>query len=267
MGFWDVRNEGAVAVATFGRPPRNLMSMAAMTELEGVLTALADDESVNVVVLASSTPGYFVAHADLDDLIALGSGQEVVGDPGSWGRTLPLMESMRQPVIAAIAGQAWGGGNELAMAATIRLASESAHFGQPEISVGIIPGAGGTQRLSRLVGVGRAAELVLTGDIIDAHEALRIGLVNKVLPDNGPDDTAFDDAVLAYAQAIAAKSPMAAKAGKKAVLEGAKLSLEDGLELESQLFFECQTQPDTLETQRVVAAAESAAPADQPFHL
>src|SRR5512134_359721 len=185
MGLFEVDRRGAVALVTFSRPPRNLMSMAAMTELEGVLADLAVDEAANVVVITGGVPGYFVAHADLDDLIRLGSGQPLDGDPASWPRAFALLASMPQPVVAAVNGQAWGGGCELALACTLRVAAASAHFAQPEVAVGIIPGAGGTQRLPRLIGAGRAAGLILSARIIDAAEAERIGLVDAVLPDDG----------------------------------------------------------------------------------
>ena len=177
MTYFAVEHRDSIALVTFVRPPRNLMSMSAMTELEGVLSGLATEESVNVVVITGGVPGYFIAHADLDDLIRLGRGEPVEGDPLSWSRTFALMDTMPQPVVAAINGQAGGGGCELALACTLRVASESAHFGQPEVSVGIIPGAGGTQRLPRLIGPGRAAELILSARVIVADEAERIGLV------------------------------------------------------------------------------------------
>src|SRR5690349_987636 len=185
MTYFDVERRGTIALVTFRRPPRNLMSMAAMTELEGVLGAIAGDETVNVVVITGGVDGYFIAHADIDDLIKLGSGEPIEGDPFSWSRTFALMDAMPQPVVAAINGQAWGGGCELSLACTLRVAAASAHFGQPEVAVGIIPGAGGTQRLPRLIGAGRAANLVLTARIIDATEGERIGLVDAVLPDDG----------------------------------------------------------------------------------
>src|SRR5437764_1893486 len=185
MPTWSLqrRDDGRVAVLTFIRPPRNFMSFASMTELEPLLQDLAADESVNVVVLTGGLPGYFIAHADLDDLAAIGAGQPVEGDPRAWGRVLTLLESMPQPVVAAVNGQAHGGGSELCWACTIRLIAQSGHFGQPEINVGIIPGAGGTQRLPRLIGAGRAADLVLTGRRVEATEALATGLAAAILPD------------------------------------------------------------------------------------
>src|SRR5688500_490977 len=159
--MWEVERRDRIAVATFTCPPRNFMSFAAMTELEQVLLRLQDDDAVHVVVLTGGVPGFFVAHADLDDLRAIGQGQPVEGDPSSWGRTLALLGSMPQPTIAAVNGQAWGGGCELSLACTMRVVAAGGHFAQPEVNVGIIPGAGGTQRLPRLAGPARAAPLVL----------------------------------------------------------------------------------------------------------
>lgn len=245
---FSLERRGAVAVATFTRPPRNLMSFAALGELEALLEEVAADESVHVLVLASGTPGYFVAHADLEDLRRLGRGEPLDGDPLAWSRVTERLETLPQPVVAAVDGQAWGGGCELALACTVRVASTAAHLGQPEVAVGIIPGAGGTQRLPRLVGPGRAAELILSGRVVDADEALRIGLVEAVLPAEG-----FLEAVLEWVAPMASRPRAALVAAKRAVIEGSRLPLEEGLRLEGQMFLACQTRPDTLATQdRVV---------------
>ena len=257
-----MERSGNVALATFTRPPRNLMSMAAMGELEQLAGEVAADPEVAVLVLTGGVDGYFVAHADLDDLTKLGRGEAVDGDPGSWGRTFTQLESMPQPVVAAVDGQAWGGGCELSLACTLRVASERAHFGQPEVAVGIIPGAGGTQRLPRLVGAGRAAELVLSARIIDAAEALRIGLVEAVLPNDG-----FVARVLEWVQPMATKPRPALFAAKRAVIDGLRLPLDEGLRLEGRLFIECQARPDTIALQARVADAERAAPPDRRFDL
>lgn len=247
MSMWrvDRYDDGRIAVATFERPPRNFMSFAAMTELEQVLVTLQDDPSVRVVVLTGGVPGYFVAHADLDDLRAIGQGQPVDGDPSSWGRTLGLLGSMAQPTIAAINGQAWGGGCELSLACTMRVVAAGGHFAQPEVNVGIIPGAGGTQRLPRLIGPGRAAELVLSGRAVGAAEAVAIGLANDALPDEG-----FVEAVVAWARPIASKPRSALAAAKRAMLDGLSLPLADGLRLEGQLFIGLQTGAEALDLQR-----------------
>jgi enoyl-CoA hydratase/carnithine racemase len=177
------------------------------------------------------------------------------GDPRSWSRTLALLESMPQPVVAAVDGQAWGGGFELSLACTLRVASERAHFGQPEVSVGLIPGAGGTQRLPRLVGAGRAAELILSGRIIDAHEAAQIGLVEAVLTH---DD--FINRVMDWIGPIAAKPRTAVRAAKRAIVDGMRLPLDEALILEGRLFMECVTQPAALELQDAVAEVERHSP-------
>jgi enoyl-CoA hydratase len=204
--------------------------MKAMTDLADTLDALSRDVAVSVVVLTGGVPGYFVAHADLDDLARIGRGEPFEGDPGSWARAFGLLASMPQPVVAAVNGQAWGGGCELSLACTLRVAAQSAHFGQPEVNVGIIPGAGGTQRLPRLVGMGRAAELVLSGRIIDANEAERIGLVNE----------GFVDHVLEWVAPIASKPKSAIAAAKRALIDGIDLPLAEGLRIESQLFIQLQ---------------------------
>lgn len=211
-----------------------------MTELADLLAALADHpDEATVVMLTGGVDGYFIAHADLDDLAELAAGRIPAGDPRSWHRALGLLESMPQPTVAAIDGQAWGGGCETALACTMRIASERAHLGQPEVAVGIIPGAGGTQRLPRLVGPGVGAELCLSGRVVPADEALRIGLVNTVLPTDG-----FREAAIGWCQQIARHSPAAVFAAKKAVVEGLRLPLDDALRLESRLFLEVNASED-----------------------
>lgn len=238
---WTITTDGPIAVATFTRPPRNFMSFAAMGELGDRLEDLAGDDAIRVVVLTGGIEGHFVDHADLHDLARLGRGEPVEGDPGSWSRTLALVEQMPQPVVAAVNGQAWGGGCELALSCTLRVAAESAHFAQPEVSVGIIPGAGGTQRLPRLIGPGRAAELVLSGRVVTATEALALGLVEAVLPDDG-----FVDRTLDWLSPIAGKPRHALAAAKRAMHEGLQLPLHEGLRVEGRLFLECQGRSDTV---------------------
>lgn len=229
---WTESRHGRVAVLTFCRPPKNWMNLVSMTELAGHLERLAErTDEVTVVMLTGGVEGYFIAHADLDDLAKLSKGESVEGDLGAWGRALSLLESMPQPTVAAIDGQAWGGGCETALACTMRIGSEGAHLGQPEVSVGILPGAGGTQRLPRLVGSAVGAELCLTGRVIRADEALRIGLLNAVLPSGG-----FLEAAVDWCQGIARNPAGAVFAAKRAVVEGLRLPLEEGLGLEGRLF-------------------------------
>jgi enoyl-CoA hydratase/carnithine racemase len=262
MPHWELEQRGAIAVLAFTRPPRNFMSFVGMGELGDRLDELADRDDVNVVVLTGGLPGYFVAHADLDDLSRLGRGEPVQGDPASWGRTLARIESLPQPVVAAINGQAWGGGCELSLACTLRVAAASAHLGQPEVAVGIIPGAGGTQRLPRLVGPGRAAELILSGRVVDADEARAIGLVEACLPDEG-----FVDRVVDWLQPLASRPRRALAAAKRAVIEGLRLPFEEGLRLEGRLFVECQLAGEAVALEEDAQRRYDEAPPDAPVTL
>lgn len=229
---WTETRLGRVAVLTFTRPPKNWMNILSMTELVGHLERLAKkSDEVTVVMLTGGIDEYFIAHADLDDLAKLARGEDVGGDLGAWVDALSLLESMPQPTVAAIDGQAWGGGCETALACTLRIGSERAHLGQPEVSVGIIPGAGGTQRLPRLVGSAIGAELCLSGRVVDAEEALRIGLLNAVLP---REDFVANAAI--WCEKIARNPGSAVFAAKEALVQGLKLPLEDGLRLEGRLF-------------------------------
>jgi enoyl-CoA hydratase len=226
-----------------------MMSFAAMGELEALVRMVAAENEVSVLVLTGGLPGYFVAHADLDDLAALGHGEPVEGDPGSWGRTLALIESMPQPVVAAVNGQAWGGGCEISLACTLRVMAESAHVAQPEVSVGIIPGAGGTQRLPRLIGPGPAAELILSGRVMRSEEAHARGYAQAVLADDG-----FLTHVLEWVSPMATKPRRALVAAKRALVEGTRLPLDEGLRLEGHLFLECQSSPEATAMEEGVSA-------------
>lgn len=258
MADWRVERRGGVAILTFERPPRNFMSFAAMGELESRLGELADDEGVSVVVLTGGMDGYFVAHADLEDLSRIGRGEDVEGDPGSWGRALGLLESMPQPTVAAVNGQAHGGGCEISLACTMRVAARSGHFAQPEVAVGIIPGAGGTQRLPRVVGPGRAAELVLSGRRVPAEEAKAMGLCEAVLPDDG-----FVDAVVDWLEPITSKPRSALVAAKRAIVDGLRMPFDDGLRLEGRLFMGLQGSGEAVELEeRVLDAYRDGAPPD-----
>ncbi|MCK5578979.1 MAG: enoyl-CoA hydratase/isomerase family protein, partial [Planctomycetes bacterium] len=198
-------------------------------ELYDAFNQIKKDTEIGAVVITGAEKA-FVAGADIKELSQLNpqTGKEkMLRGQGLF----TLIETCGKPVIAAINGFALGGGCEMALACTIRLASEKAKLGQPEVNLGVIPGYGGTQRLVRLLGKGRAMELVLTADIIDAAEADRIGLVNKVYP---------ADQLLAEAEKLArkimSKGPLAIKASLEAINRGSDLPLEQGLELEAQLF-------------------------------
>jgi len=220
-----------IAYITINRPQvLNALNAQTISELEEAFIKAREDPAVKGVILTGSGEKSFVAGADINELAqqAAVSGKEfaVRGQ-----RVLNLIESMPKPVIAAVNGYALGGGCELAMACHIRIASEKARFGQPEVTLGLIPGYGGTQRLPRLIGKGKALELILTGEPIDAQEAYRIGLVNKVVPQKD-----LISAAEKMLNSIFSRGPIAVKFALEAVDQGLKTSLEQGLQLEANLF-------------------------------
>jgi enoyl-CoA hydratase len=176
------QKKGPIAYVTLNRPKvLNALSQAAFAELKAVFEDARDDASVRGVVLTGSGDKAFAAGADIAEMSNYTAAQGEEATRRAQGVT-ELIENLGKPVIAAVNGFALGGGCELSMACTIRLATETAKFGQPEVKIGIMPGAGGTQRLPRLVGKGRALQLILSAEIIDAQEAYRIGLVNEIVP-------------------------------------------------------------------------------------
>jgi enoyl-CoA hydratase/carnithine racemase len=255
MACWTLRQDGNVAVVTFMRPPRNFMSFKALGDLADLLAPLAERDDISVILLQSALPGYLVAHADLNDLARAGRGEPVEGDRTAWRTTPQLLEDLPQPVIAAVDGQAWGGGTELSLACTMRIASPAASFGLPEVSVGQIPGAGGTQRLPRLVGAGRALDIILSGRKIDADEALAIGLVQAILPDED-----FAQAALAWARHIARQYRPALVAAKRAVIDGLRLPFAEGLDLEKSLVLPRTADPVSIAKRDALAARYAATP-------
>ncbi len=227
-----------VAFVTINRPDKlNALNAAAKRELQDVMRTLRDDPAVAVVVLTGAGEKAFVAGTDIEELTSLGTATgEEFSREGQ--KVFDLIESLGKPVIAAVNGYALGGGCELAMACTLRIASERAKFGQPEVNLGVIPGYGGTQRLPRLIGKGKALEMILTGAPIGADEALRLGLVNSVVP-AGELLHAADT----LARTIAAKSRPAVRLALDAVQNSAEHSLRDGQAKEAALFGEaCGTE-------------------------
>jgi enoyl-CoA hydratase len=227
-----VERTGAVATVTLNRPDvLNALNLRMLAELRETIAAFDTDNDLRAVIVTGAGPKAFAAGADIAELNAL-SGSRAGEEQARAGQALTVsLERLRVPVIAAVNGFALGGGCELAMACDIRIASENARFGQPEVNLGILPGYGGTQRAPRLIGEGWAMYLCVTGEMIDAQEALRIGLVQKVVPLDG---------LLAEAQRIAgliaAKGSLAVAATKRAIIDGAAMSLADGLSLEALRF-------------------------------
>lgn len=220
-----------VARIAINRPKKlNALNVQTVLELIAAFEQVRDDADVGVVVLTGEGDKSFAAGADIAELRQLTALEgKVFSERGH--RLCSGIENLGKPVIAAVNGFALGGGCELAMACTLRIAVEEARLGQPEVNLGTIPGYGGTQRLARLVPRGVAMELVLSGRILTAREALEIGLVNTVAPRDE-----FQKAVDDTAAMLLAKPPFALKACMEAVLHGADLSLEDGCRLEASLF-------------------------------
>jgi enoyl-CoA hydratase len=233
MDFENLKLETreGVALLTVNRPQKmNAMNFETMAELERAFSALASDEGVAAVVLTGAGEKAFVAGADIQELArqTATTGHETALRGQSVFRRI---ETLGKPVIAAINGFALGGGLELALSCHLRVAAENAKLGLPEVTLGAIPGYGGTQRLARLVGRGRASEMILTGDPIDAAEALRIGLVNKVVPRESLLETAD-----ALARRMTRNAPLALRHALLAIDQGLEVDLEKGLLLEATLF-------------------------------
>ena len=234
--------KGAIAYVTLNRPKvLNALNQQTWKELRTVFEDTRDDPEIRGAILTGAGDKAFIAGADIGELAHVTAVE--AEQSSSYGQTvLDLIENLGKPVIAAVNGYALGGGCETAMACTIRVAAEHAKFGQPEVSLGLIPGGGGTQRLPRLVGKGRALQLILSGGMIDAQEAHRIGLVNEVVP--AGDLLTRAEAIL---KQIFANAPIAVKFSIEAVNRGLETNLADGLSLEASLFGLCAGTDDKAE--------------------
>lgn len=221
-----------VAVITLNRPTvLNALSTSMLGELQSALGTLDADRSVRALVLTGAGEKAFAAGADIAEFKQLNSAVAGAAFARRGQAIVASISRMRAPVIAAVNGFALGGGCELALACDIRIASENARFGQPEVNLGLLPGYGGTQRLTRLVGMGAAMYLCLSGEMIDARRALELGLVQKVVP---PADLLPEAKRLA--STIAAKAPLAVEAAKRAIVDGAQTPLHEGIEIEALHF-------------------------------
>lgn len=249
-----LKKNGPIAVLTINRPKAlNALNSDTLSELSTVLDELGRDSSVKVVILTGSGEKAFVAGADISQMKDFNPlGGRCFAQLGQ--ATFRKIELLPQPVIAAINGFALGGGCELAMSCDIRLASENAKFGQPEVGLGLTAGFGGTQRLPRLVGTGIASEILFTGDIIDVQEAYRIGLVNRVYT----LDTLMEEAQK-LANRIAGRAPAAVQLSKSAIQRGMNMDLDSAQAYEAEVFsltFSTQDQ-----TEGCTAFAEKRKPA------
>jgi len=233
-----VERKKKIGVVLLNKPEtKNILDTSTLQELADTLKILGSEREIRVIIITSDRD--FSAGADIKEM--RGKSMEEAGAFSRLGHSVcNKIEHMEKPVIAAVKGYALGGGCEIAMACDIRIAGKSARFGQPEINLGLISGFGATQRLTRLVGAGKAMEMILTGKIIEAGEAESIGLVNKVVRDEALLDEAEEIALT-----IAQKSPVAVKLAKRLIY--ASLDIERGLEREIVLFSECFAHCDSIE--------------------
>ena len=234
--------EGGVATITINRPKAlNALNSAVMGEINAAITQCKKDDAIKAVIITGAGEKSFVAGADISQMATLRP-QQAMAFMEFGIETFRMIETLPKPVIAAVNGFALGGGTELAMSCDFRFASETARFGQPEILIGLIPGWGGTQRLARLIGMGRAKELIMGGDQVNAQRAYEIGLVNKVFP---------LDQLLPEAKKFAAKLAnlpgFALKMAKDAINFGYDLSLDNAMRLETECCSQCFSTDDQKE--------------------
>lgn len=237
-----MERDGGIAIIAINRPKElNALNLATMLELDDTIRSLEVNQRVGAVIITGGGEKAFVAGADIGEMADFESMKA-----REWARlgqkVFSRIERFPHPVIAAINGFALGGGCELAMACDIRIASDKAKFGQPEVSLGIIPGFAGTQRLTRLVGKGQAKMLIFSGEVIDAIEALRIGLVDSVVPSEN-----LLDAAKILAKKFLDKAPLAVSQAKLAINTGIEMDLESGCVFEAEAFSTCFSTVDQKE--------------------
>lgn len=234
--------EGSVAVVTLNRPEvLNALNEETMKELGSAMSECKQDGTVRVVILTGVGDKAFIAGADINEFVGK-SPAMIMGFAELGHNVVRIMETMGKPIVAAVNGYALGGGLEISMACDVRFASDKARFGQPEILLGLIPGMGGTQRLSRLVGIGLARELIMSGEQVTAQRAYEIGLVNRVFPAEQ-----LMEETKKFAQRLAGLPPFALRMAKYAINYGYDLALENANSLELQCFSQCWSTEDLKE--------------------
>lgn len=239
-----IQKEGSVCTVKINHPETlNALNSTILRELESAFSEIAEDTGIDVVILTGEGRS-FVAGADISEMSSLNATEgKAFGELGA--KVFRQIELLDKVVIAAVNGFALGGGCELAMACDIRIASTKAKFGQPEVGLGITPGFSGTQRLPRIVGLGKAKELIYTGDIISADEAYRIGLVNKVV-----EPEVLQIECMMMAKKIVSKASLAVKYSKEAINRGIETDIDTGIEVENNLFGLCFATEDQKEGMR-----------------
>ena len=231
FNFLSISTEDGVTFLNINRPPVNALGHQLLDEIGQAMDVLANDPKTKVIIFASAIPNVFIAGVDLKEMAALTTPEDILKVVRKGQAVFNKIENSEKPVIAAIHGACVGGGQELVMSCHIRIASDRTRFAQPEITLGIIPGFGGSQRLPRLVGASRAAELILTGELITPQEAFRIGLVNRVVSDGALIKTARE-----IGKKIARHGLPAIRACMRAITGGLDKDLEEGLRVEETEF-------------------------------
>ncbi len=254
--FYKLEKDGPIVIWKFDNPPQNLATLETFLELVSLVEAFDKDPELRVGIITSATPGMFIQHFDVSVLLSWAesmreaSEKEIKEQLAMLPPPLGIGDLTSKPVICAINGPVEGGGCEMALGCDFRFIAKDAHMGQPEVTAGIIPGGGGTQRLARLVGVARAMELCMSGRQIPAEEAERLGLVVSAC-----EPEALMPTVMAFAHELATKPPLAIANIKKAIYQGSSMALLEGLVLERDLFFECLRSDEAINIMRLYVAA------------
>jgi len=251
--FIKTERQDTAMIARLDNPPRNLLNAKMVVELSGLVNAVEADDDVRTLILTGASEGTFILHYDVGELSTASDRAREQQQPPAAGagelhsmhKLLLALQGMSKPVIAAINGTAMGGGCELALACDFRYIAKGGIIGLPEVRVGILPGAGGTQRMARLLGTAKALELMLLGQVIDADEAERIGLVHKAVE---PDQLLT--AVLKLANELGDRPPLSLALIKRCVLQGTELPLIDALRLEQDAFLETMRTDDAARLMR-----------------
>ncbi|MBW2087181.1 MAG: enoyl-CoA hydratase/isomerase family protein [Deltaproteobacteria bacterium] len=250
--FYKIERDGPVLVWKFSHPPQNLATIESGQELVELVQEFDKDPELRVGIITSATPGMFIQHFDVSSILdwaenlSKASEEEVAQQMSMLPPPQGIGSHTSKPLICAINGPVEGGGCEMALGCDIRFIARDAFMGQPEVNAGFPPGGGGTQRLARLLGVGKALELCLTGRRIYADEAERLDLVTKAC-----DPEELMPTVMAFAQALAARPPVGVSIIKKAIYEGVDMTLQKGLILERKLFFEAIRSKEAVELMRL----------------
>jgi enoyl-CoA hydratase/carnithine racemase len=264
--YLQTRREGPVLIATMVNPPKNFLNAAMVEELLALTGALADDNDTRVLVLTGGADGIFITHYDVGELTLLSDAVRTrpasatpTGAPAerprrelhALNRLSLKLAALPQPVIAAINGTAMGGGCELALACDFRIIARRGVIGLPEVRVGILPGAGGTQRMARLLGAAKAMELIMLGNAVDADEAARIGLAHRAV-----DPDRLMPEVMALANELASRPPLSVALIKQCIRQGIEMPLVDALHFESDAFLQTMRSEDASRLMRAYQQSE-----------